>query len=80
MNNVERHACAQRVEVRLSFRRDRVLVAVCDDGRGFTPGGANLSLGLPGNQERAGLLGGELRVESAPGRGTLVQVIIPASA
>lgn len=80
LHNVDKHAFAQQVEVCLSFQRDHVVLVVSDDGRGFVPGGASQSLGLPGMRERASLLGGELRVDSAPGRGTMVRATIPAPA
>ena len=53
----------------------RVRLAVSDDGRGFEePGGGH---GLEGMRERARLLGGRLRVSSAPGRGTRVTLSVP---
>jgi two-component system sensor histidine kinase UhpB len=60
-----------------------VQLRVEDDGRGFNPGDASRDavelqkLGLLGIRERADLLGGEIRIESAPEKGTRLQVSIP---
>ena len=57
---------------------------VRDDGVGFDPetarpAGMDGGFGLVGLRERARLLGGSLRIESAPGHGTLMEVEIPFS-
>ena len=83
LTNVARHASAQRVTVLLERRRDRVVVIVEDDGRGFDPtrieaenvDGAGL--GLFGMRERATLCGGILTIESSEGHGTAVFVEVP---
>jgi signal transduction histidine kinase len=49
---------------------------VTDDGKGFgvvTDDG----IGLAGMRERAGMLGGTLRIDSAPGRGTTIDLSVP---
>ncbi len=120
LRNVERHAAARHVTVRIGFGERRVWLLVHDDGIGFavpsTPtdlgsavsksagppagcrqgpvtlpssalllgptspagsGEAMEGLGLLGMQERAALLGGQVVVQSAPGKGTLVRAGIP---
>jgi signal transduction histidine kinase len=60
--------------------QDILGVQVQDQGRGFNPAaalGANTSSGLAGMSERAELLGGHLKIESAPGAGTSVTVKFP---
>jgi signal transduction histidine kinase len=54
------------------------LLQVCDDGQGFKlrPNQEADHFGLPGMQERAQLAGGELTIDSQPGRGTTVQLSI----
>jgi two-component system sensor histidine kinase UhpB len=71
--NAARHAGASRVVVRLRADAGAVELAVEDDGRGFAPGRADL-LGM---RERLALVGGELAVDSAPGRGTTVLARVP---
>ena len=81
LNNVSRHAAAERVSVRARFSADEVRLTITDDGSGFTPGrAAETSLGLAGMSERAALLGGRLEVASSPGRGTTVRAVIPVEA
>jgi nitrate/nitrite-specific signal transduction histidine kinase len=51
---------------------------VVDDGSGFTDGGSvNGHYGLIGMRERAGEIGGDLRISSSPGKGTTVTVELP---
>lgn len=79
LTNVARHAQARRVAVRLARDGTALELSVADDGKG--PGLGDQAgrggLGLQGMRERIGLLGGVLRVESAPGSGTLVTARIP---
>ena len=84
LSNVRKHARADQVEVLLAFQKDTVQVRVRDNGIGFDPAAPRQSeagggFGLVGLQERARLLGGNLRVESAPGRGTMIEVRVPVS-
>ena len=75
LSNVERHAGAGRVVVRLDRRGTRVRLAVLDDGVGYrtTYGRARREgLGILGMRERAQLLGGRIRLRSRPGRGALL--------
>jgi two-component system NarL family sensor kinase len=76
--NALRHARASRLELRLAVAEGGASLAVSDDGRGFSPEEpAAGHFGLVGAGERARLLGGELRVESAPGAGTRLTVEVP---
>jgi signal transduction histidine kinase len=77
--NVARHSGATRVEVVLQKERDRLVLAISDNGRGFDQADPSLaeSLGLLGMRERAAMLGGGLSVSSAPGKGTSVIAWIP---
>jgi len=76
--NVRRHAQAKQVEIALGRRGRRVHLSIRDDGRGFAVRSrANDRVGIVGMRERAKLLGGTLRVESRPGRGTRVLASVP---
>ncbi|MCI0578723.1 MAG: GAF domain-containing protein, partial [Chloroflexi bacterium] len=70
--NVAKHAQATTVRVALTFDGSILQLAVEDDGIGFHGDGARDvgGLGLLGLKERLNLLGGELIIESQPGRGT----------
>ncbi|MFZ5824534.1 MAG: sensor histidine kinase [Bacillota bacterium] len=81
IRNVERHAQAGLVTVDLRFGTDSVILRVRDDGVGmgrWPVGNSSAeSLGVLGMQERAELLGGDLQIESRPGRGTTVTLHLP---
>ncbi|MEV7431513.1 sensor histidine kinase [Nocardioides sp. NPDC092400] len=75
LTNVARHAGATEVELSLTRVGDTVVLVVRDDGRGtadLVPGS-----GVLGMRERAALVGGELHVDSAPGAGTVVRLVVP---
>jgi signal transduction histidine kinase len=79
--NVARHAQAQKVTLCLAWQDARLSLTIQDDGQGFAVPATLRSLtdqghfGLVGMQERVNLIGGTLRLESAPGRGTTMRVI-----
>ena len=78
LSNVRRHADATVVRVRASMEADRLVVSVRDNGRGFDPASVGqVAFGLASMRERAALIGGELSIESAPGDGTLVTLVVP---
>jgi two-component system, NarL family, sensor histidine kinase UhpB len=78
LSNATRHSGAERIEVRLR-RPDGggVALDVADDGRGFAFDESEGGLGIAGMRERALLVGGELTIESRPGRGTTVHLALP---
>lgn len=82
ITNVVKHAGARQLHVRLYQEADQIIGVVEDDGRGFSSAQAGLrkgeGMGLFGMRERATLVGGDVHIESAPGRGTTVRVITPA--
>jgi signal transduction histidine kinase len=83
LTNVARHARARRVNVRLRVRDGALRLVIRDDGGGFDAdailrrGRRGEGLGLLGMRERAALLGGQVMIRSAPGRGTEVRLLIP---
>lgn len=83
LTNVRRHAAARRVEVRLEFRSDEVELSIRDDGHGFRPEVAlaqaetSKRFGLIGMKERTYLLGGQFYLQTAPGQGTVIRVVVP---
>jgi PAS domain S-box-containing protein len=79
LTNVARHASASRVNVRISPRGRRLRIQVSDDGVGFDPREIKRSTGLTGMRERALALGGEILVNSGPGKGTKIIATLPVS-
>jgi|GEM_PF-333408 len=83
ITNVVRHSMASEVLITLDVDDRSVLLVVQDDGVGFDLSSAlatkqgGRGLGLRGMQERALILGGECRIKTAGGRGTVVIVEMP---
>ncbi len=76
-NNVEHHADAQRVSVALTQTERGVQLSVADDGRGFTDEHVGEDrFGLKGMRERAEMIGADLQITSAVGRGTTVELTV----
>ncbi len=83
LNNVVKHARADRVDIVLEYVADSVRLVIEDNGVGFNVSDAEASatgLGLIGMRERAALAGADLRIESSPGHGTTVSLRVPADA
>lgn len=75
VRNVERHAGASRLRVRLRVSAGRATMEIVDNGKGFQLGDGRLdSYGLLGMHERASGIGAALEFDSAVGRGTTVRV------
>lgn len=79
IENVIRHANATALSVILALRDGATLLEIQDDGRGFVTDNKqdNNHFGLRGMAERAQLIGATLTVNSQPGEGTTVQVLLP---
>lgn len=82
LRNVEKHACASHVWVRLGFEDDALRVSIEDDGVGLDaaarrrrchPGG----LGIEGMRERAAIAGGTFRIRRGERGGTIVEATLP---
>lgn len=80
LTNIAKYAAATEVTLTLQAEGPRVRVAVQDNGRGFdTTVRGRGSHGLTGMRYRVEASGGELRVVSTPGSGTLVEAWLPAA-
>jgi signal transduction histidine kinase len=80
LRNASRHSAASRVEIFLRREPGRATLEVTDDGRGFDVRRAEErrpGMGMFSMRERVGLVNGELRVESSPGRGTRIVASVP---
>ncbi|MGF1506537.1 MAG: GAF domain-containing protein [Anaerolineae bacterium] len=80
LSNVARHAEAQHVRIRCWHQGGRYFVVVEDDGIGFDPQNeaSEHGMGLRNIRQRARLHGGEVRITSTPGVGTLLRISMPA--
>lgn len=77
LTNIARHASATHVWIRLRRISRHLVLEVGDDGCGFDASQNSGGFGLLGMRERALSLGGEMKVHSKPGEGTVVSVHIP---
>ena len=83
--NIGKHAHAHDVEVALAYGDGGVTLAVRDDGDGFDPdllrtaSRTKESFGLFSIEERMRHIGGTMRIDSAPGKGTTVTLTCPGT-
>lgn len=84
INNARKHARAAHIWIRLKMLKDGLsLLEIEDDGAGFDMAAVSAayehrgSLGMVNMRERTELLNGVMRLDTAVGRGTKVQVVIP---
>jgi signal transduction histidine kinase len=75
--NAVRHAESTEIRIGLRCEEGTVRLAVEDNGTGFTPSGKSKGFGLVGMRKRAESISAVLRVLSAPGKGTRVEVVVP---
>ena len=81
LNNVAKHARADRVDIVLEHTSDHVSLIIEDNGIGFDPAEIQAAMpgfGLIGMRERAALAGADFQIDSAPNRGTAVILRLPA--
>jgi len=84
LHNVSKHGQARNVSVRVIGEDTGIRTIVADDGRGFEVGDLGLprregGFGLFSIRERVKSFHGSMLIESAPGKGTLVTVVLPLS-
>jgi signal transduction histidine kinase len=80
VTNALKHAAPRTIEIKIEYSASQVVLTVRDDGRGFEvaeqwkSGGGHF--GLMGMRERAKRIGGRLEIESSPGRGASISIIV----
>lgn len=83
LHNVQKHARATHVSVRFAMHEADAVIVIEDDGQGFTPAALEATLhhglGLVSMRERARLIGGEITIQAALGRGTSIFVTVPVN-
>jgi signal transduction histidine kinase len=81
LTNCARHAKAKNIRVQLQEANGRLAVAIEDDGVGFKQeDGVAYGLGLLGITERVRELCGQVSIDSTPGKGTRISVVLPLAA
>ncbi len=82
LNNILRHAQTPQAHVLVKFGSQEISIKIVDSGIGFDPQKPLTpphGWGLAGMRERVELIKGKLQIDSVPGRGTIVEVIVPNS-
>jgi len=83
LTNIRKHASATRVNLRLQFQTDKLLVEVRDNGKGFDLSQTLDSaisvghMGLLGMKQRAEMLGGDIKIRTGEGVGTAITLRFP---
>jgi PAS domain S-box-containing protein len=80
LTNIARHAAASRVRICLLEEKEHVFLSIQDDGKGIDPeklSKKEKTLGLLGMKERALMMGGTLRIDSAVGAGVTLTIKVP---
>ncbi len=81
LQNVRRHAAASRVTITGETEEAMLRISIEDDGRGFDPSEVSArhskNFGLTSMRERAELIDAALHVETSPGQGTRITLVVP---
>jgi signal transduction histidine kinase len=77
LTNVARHANATEVSCFLTGNDKEIKLSITDNGKGMVDNNKKKTLGLLGMRERALMMNGKLSIDSTPGIGTRIQLIIP---
>jgi PAS domain S-box-containing protein len=79
LNNILKHANASQVQVHLTCTDNLLELMIGDDGNGFDPqiGKLSAGMGLTSMRERAHQIGGDLKITSQPGTGTVITLRLP---
>ncbi|HEX9509233.1 MAG TPA: PAS domain S-box protein [Puia sp.] len=76
LNNILKHAQASTVEIELNKVKEQISLQVKDDGKGFDPRARRKGIGISNIISRAELYNGKVEIESAPGKGCRLEVIL----
>ncbi len=76
LHNATQHSAAHTVRVSVQLKDASMYLSIQDDGKGFSPKGGR-GMGLMGMEERVSRMGGSFAIESEPGRGTVLRVVLP---
>lgn len=80
LNNIIKHSLATQIIIKLEYQEGAVQLQIADNGAGFNPDeipADQKGMGLQNIQKRAGIIGGEVHIQSKPGEGTCIDIFIP---
>jgi signal transduction histidine kinase len=79
LNNVLKHSDASEVQVQIEYKENRLRLCITDNGKGFAVRNTRGGIGLMNMQTRAESLNGSLQLQSEPGRGCKLEVVLPCT-
>jgi signal transduction histidine kinase len=77
MNNIVKYACAGNVWIEMQWQKGKLLLKIKDDGNGFETSSITNGNGLRNMRSRAAKWKGNAFIQSEPGNGTSIEIIIP---
>ena len=78
VNNAVKHADAKKITIALNLAGDSLRLTIADDGKGMNVSAPDAhGMGLDSMRYRARVLGGELKIDSHPGEGTIISCLVP---
>jgi PAS domain S-box-containing protein len=80
LNNILKHAQATHVSIELNKENEQISLLVKDDGKGFDPRMRRKGVGISNIISRAELYNGKVEIDSAPGKGCRLEVILNSKA
>jgi PAS domain S-box-containing protein len=80
LNNIFKHSHAKKARITLERDVHEVLLKIKDDGCGFKSSDGGKGLGLKNIAERVLMLGGKIKLDSEPDKGTRIEITIPIRA
>lgn len=80
LNNILKHAQASSVSIELNKQREQIRLLIEDDGRGFDPRMRRDGVGISNIMSRAELYNGKVEIDSSPGKGCRLEVILNSKA
>jgi signal transduction histidine kinase len=77
LNNIVKHAKASKVDIEITSRHNKFVLAVCDNGIGFETASVTEGFGLKNFRDRAEKIGAKLDLSSCTGQGTRITLSVP---
>lgn len=79
VNNAVKYSEATKLSVDLKISGDQLIMEIKDNGKGFDPKVRKPGNGIITMQRRVNELGGSLEIDSAPGKSTLIRLVVPVA-
>ncbi|PKP14620.1 MAG: hypothetical protein CVU07_13945 [Bacteroidetes bacterium HGW-Bacteroidetes-23] len=77
MQNIEKYAEAKKVTITMFHKENQLNLEIIDDGKGFDTSIKRTGIGLKNMQTRVNLLNGQFSIDSKPGKGVKIILLIP---